>query len=59
MGGIWSKEKKHLYTKNLLHKVKKAFRFPMEYSFEEHIERLDAPAKIPLQGRLAYLRKEI
>lgn len=32
--------------------------FPMGYSFEEHIERLDAPTTIPIQGRLAYLRKE-
>ncbi|MCH9608752.1 MAG: hypothetical protein S4CHLAM45_06590 [Chlamydiales bacterium] len=33
--------------------------FPIGYSFEERIERLDAPAKIPVQGRLAYLRKEV
>ena len=32
--------------------------FPVGYSFEEHIERLDAPAKISFEGRLAYLRKE-
>lgn len=32
--------------------------FPVGYSFAEHIERLDAPAKIPVYGRLAYLRKE-
>ena len=32
--------------------------FPIGYSFEEHIARLDAPTKIPVQGRVAYLRKE-
>ncbi len=32
--------------------------FPVGYQFEEHIERLDTPSKIPIQGRLAYLRKE-
>jgi hypothetical protein len=32
--------------------------FPAGYPFEEHIERLDAPAEIPIQGSLAYLRKE-
>jgi hypothetical protein len=29
-----------------------------EYELDDHIERLDTPAKIPAKGHLVYLRKE-
>lgn len=32
--------------------------FPPNYQLEEHVERLDMPQKIPIDGRLVYLRKE-